>query len=65
MKPFIYKCCMVVCLAGMLSILLFACNSSREASREADSAATTIPKVDSTSTIPVDTNATKPDSTRR
>ncbi|QJB31275.1 hypothetical protein HF324_07820 [Chitinophaga oryzae] len=65
MKPFVYKFFMVACVTGILCILLFACNSSREASREADSAAATVPRVDSTSVIPVDTTATKPDTTRQ
>ncbi|MET3878380.1 MULTISPECIES: hypothetical protein [Chitinophaga] len=64
MVPFIYKSCVVLCLAGILSMFLFACNSSREASREADSAAVSMPSVDSTSVVPVDTTKTKPDSTK-
>lgn len=64
MAPFIYKSCIVLCLTGILSIFLFACNSSKEASREADSAAVSMPAVDSTSVIPVDTTKTKPDSTK-
>lgn len=64
MVPFIYKSCVVICLTGILSIFLFACNSSKEASREADSAAVSMPAVDSTSVVPVDTTKTKPDSTK-
>ncbi|WP_429047997.1 hypothetical protein [Chitinophaga sp. W3I9] len=65
MEAFFYKSCVVLCLTGMLSLFLFACNSSKEASREADSAAVSMPAVDSTSVIPVDTTKTKPDSTQR
>ncbi|MBC9933361.1 hypothetical protein [Chitinophaga qingshengii] len=65
MKPFIYKFFMVTCITGGLCILLFACNSSKEASKEADSAAVSVPKVDSTSVIPVDSALTKPDTMRR
>ncbi|NLR68307.1 hypothetical protein HGH92_28630 [Chitinophaga varians] len=65
MKPFVYKFFMVACVTGVLCILLFACNSSKEASREADSAAVSVPKVDSTSVIPVDTTMTKPDTSRQ
>ncbi|CAL1518306.1 hypothetical protein [Chitinophaga sp. MM2321] len=61
MKPLLYKSCMVICITGVLSIFLLACNSSRESAKEADSAAVTMPKVDSTSVIPVDTMVTKPD----
>ena len=64
MEPFFYKACVVLCIAGMLSLFLFSCSGSREASREADSAAVAIPKVDSTSVIPVDTTKTKPDTVR-
>ncbi|SEW50744.1 hypothetical protein [Chitinophaga arvensicola] len=60
MEPFFYKSCVVICLAGILSIFLFACNGAKEASQEADSAAVAIPKVDSTSIVPVDTSKTKP-----
>ncbi|HEY9259382.1 hypothetical protein [Chitinophaga sp.] len=64
MEPFFYKSCVVLCIAGMLSIFLFACSGSKEAGREADSAAVSIPTVDSTSVIPVDTTKTKPDTAR-
>jgi hypothetical protein len=64
MEAFFYKSCVVLCLAGILSFFLFACNSSKEAGKEADSAAVSMPSVDSTSVIPVDTTKTKPDSTR-
>jgi len=60
MEPFFYKSCVVICLAGILSMLLFACNGAKEVSKEADSAAVAIPKVDSTSVVPVDTSKTKP-----
>lgn len=60
MEPFFYKSCVVICLAGILSMLLFACNGAKEAGKEADSAAVAIPKVDSTSVVPVDTSKTKP-----
>jgi hypothetical protein len=63
MKPFMYKFCMVLCVAGILSMFLFACNSSKEVSREADSAAVAMPKVDTTSVVPVDTSKTKQDPT--
>ncbi|WP_159456219.1 hypothetical protein [Chitinophaga eiseniae] len=65
MKPFVYKFFMVTCVTGILCILLFACNSSKEASREADSAAVTVPRVDSTSVMPVDSTMTKPDTSRQ
>lgn len=64
MKPFFYKSCIVICIAGILSIFLFSCSGSKEASKEADSAAVSMPKVDSTSVIPVDTTKTKPDTIR-
>ncbi|MCW3465639.1 hypothetical protein [Chitinophaga nivalis] len=48
MKLLVYKFCMVICVAGILSLLLFACNGAKEVSKEADSAATTLPKVEST-----------------
>ncbi|NML39332.1 hypothetical protein HHL17_19185 [Chitinophaga sp. G-6-1-13] len=65
MVPFVYKFFMVACVTGVLCILLFACNSSKEVSREGDSAAVSIPKVDSTSVIPVDSALTKPDTSRQ
>lgn len=61
MEPIFYKTCIVLCIAGVLSIFLFSCSGSREAGREADSAAVAIPKVDSTSVVPVDTTKTKRD----
>lgn len=64
MKPFFYKSCIVICLAGILSLFLFSCSGSKQASKEADSAAVSMPKVDSTSVIPVDTTKTKPDTIR-
>jgi hypothetical protein len=64
MEAFIYKTCMVLCIAGVLSIFLFSCSGSKEAGKEADSAAVAIPKVDSTSVIPVDSIKTKPDTAR-
>lgn len=64
MQPFFYKTCVVLCITGMLSIFLFACSGSKQAGQEADSAAVSMPKVDSTSVIPVDTTKTKPDTTR-
>ncbi|HVI47936.1 MAG TPA: hypothetical protein VM802_23920 [Chitinophaga sp.] len=63
MKPFLYKILMSVCLAGMLSVFLFACNSSKEAT-DADSAAIAMPKVDTVSAMPVDTTITRPDTSR-
>lgn len=65
MKPFMYKFFMIASITGILSLFLFACNSSKEAGREADSAATEMPKVDSTSVMPVDTTVTKPDTLTR
>lgn len=65
MEPFFYKTCIIICLTGMLSIFLFGCSGSKEASREADSAAVSMPRVDSTSVIPVDTMKTKPDTTHQ
>ncbi|MFY0255618.1 hypothetical protein ACDQ55_16870 [Chitinophaga sp. 30R24] len=64
MKPFFYKCCVVLCITGMLSIFIFSCNGARETGQDAaaDSAAVTMPRVDSTSVVPVDTSITKPDS---
>jgi hypothetical protein len=64
MKPFFYKSCIVICIAGILSLFLFSCSGSKQASQEADSAAVSMPKVDSTSVIPVDTTKTKPDTIR-
>ncbi|WP_212004334.1 hypothetical protein [Chitinophaga sp. HK235] len=65
MQPFIYKFFIVACIAGMLCILLFACNSSKETTTEVDSLAVATPKVDSTSVVPVDTMITKPDTSHR
>lgn len=64
MEAIFYKTCMVLCIAGVLSIFLFSCSGTKEAGKEADSAAVAIPKVDSTSVIPVDTTKTKPDTAR-
>ena len=64
-KPAFFKSCMILCITAILSIFLFACNSAKQSSSEADSAATAMPKVDSTSVIPVDTSMTKPDTTQQ
>lgn len=64
-KPAFFKSCMILCITAIFSIFLFACNSSRQAGSEADSAATAMPKVDSTSVMPVDTSMTKPDTTQQ
>jgi hypothetical protein len=61
MKPIFYKTCVVICITGILSMFLFSCSGSREAGKEADSAAVSMPAVDSTSVMPVDSIKTKPD----
>ncbi|WP_147323538.1 hypothetical protein [Chitinophaga silvatica] len=64
MQPIFYKTCIIICITGILSIFLFSCSGSKEAGKEADSAAFAMPSVDSTSVIPVDTTKTKPDTIR-
>ena len=61
MQPIIYKSSILLCVTGILCLFLFACNSSREASRKADSAAVAMPKVDSVSVVPVDSPRTRRD----